>query len=292
MPKIKKNTCAVVGGLGFLGENIANELLLLNYEVKIIDKIKLNKKNYFQCDIKDYNKLKNLLSDCEFVFNFAGIADISEANEDPLKTINENIIGSSNIFDICSKSKVKRLFFASTLYVYSNAGGFYKTTKQSLENILEMYSRKYNLKFTILRYGSIYGANSQKWNGVYKYIEQAINKNKIICNGDGEEIREYIHVIDAAKLTIKAMSKEYENKFLTISGINSLKAKDLFIMISEILNKKIKIVYKKNLRSNEHYKTTPYNYLPKKSLKIVPNEFTDLGEGIIEIIEKNFTKNN
>ena len=65
------------------------------------------------------------------------------------------------------------------------------------------------------------------------------------------------------------MNKKYENQFLTISGINSLKAKDLFIMIGEILNKKIIVKYNKNLRSDEHYKTTPYNYIPKRSLKIV-----------------------
>ena len=63
-------------------------------------------------------------------------------------------------------------------------------------------------------------------------------------------------------------------------------------MIGEILNKNIKVKYNKNLRTDEHYKTTPYNYNPKRSLKIVPNEFIDLGEGLIEIIEKNFRKDN
>ena len=144
----------------------------------------------------------------------------------------------------------------------------------------------------MIRYGSIYGADSQNWNGIYKYVEQAVQKNKILCNGDGEEIREYIHVKDAAKITVKAMNKKYENQFITISGINSLKAKDLFTMISEILNKKIIFKYNKNLRTDEHYKTTPYNYIPKRSLKIVPSEFIDLGEGLIEIIEKNFRKKN
>ena len=292
MAKTKKIKCAVVGGLGFLGSNLVDELNQLNYDVKIIDNKNIKQKGYFKCDIKDYKSLKKILLGCDYVFNFAGIADISEANKDPIKTINENIIGSSNIFDICSKNKVKRVFLASTLYVYSNSGGFYKTTKQALENILETYSKNFKLKFTVLRYGSIYGADSQNWNGIYKYVEQAVQKNKILCNGDGEEIREYIHVKDAAKITVKAMNKKYENQFITISGINSLKAKDLFTMISEILNKKIIVKYNKNLRTDEHYKTTPYNYIPKRSLKIVPSEFIDLGEGLIEIIEKNFRKNN
>ncbi len=284
---MKRDKVAVIGGDGFLGSRVVAELKKHKYEVKVIDNLKEKKRDIINCDIKDYKKLKNLLLDCKYVFNFAGIADINESNEDPINTITNNIVGSSNIFDICSKLKVKRIFFASTLYVNSNSGGFYKSTKQCLENILETYSKNKKLKFTILRYGSLYGKNSQKWNGIYKYINQAINTNKIICNGDGEEIREYIHVDDAAKLSIKTMDKKYVNQYVTISGINSLKAKDLFVMIGEILNKKLKIIYKKNI-SGEHYKTTPYNFNPKRSLKIVPNEFIDLGEGLLEIIEKDF----
>ncbi len=112
MAKTKKIKCAVVGGLGFLGSNLVDELNQLNYDVKIIDNKNIKQKGYFKCDIKDYKSLKKILSGCDYVFNFAGIADISEANKDPIKTINENIIGSSNIFDICSKNKVKRVFLA------------------------------------------------------------------------------------------------------------------------------------------------------------------------------------
>ncbi len=288
MKKIKKNKFAVIGGAGFLGKQIAKELIELKYNVKIIDKIKINTKNSYVCDIMNYDKLKKILSDCDYVFNFAGIADIGESNKNPIKTIQNNLIGSTNVFDICAKLKVKRLFFASTLYVYSASGGFYKTSKQCLENILETYSTNFNLKYTVLRYGSVFGPSSQKWNGIYKYLEQAIKTSKIVCNGNGEEIREYIHVEDAAKLSIKSMDKKYVNKYLTISGVNSLKAKDLFTMIGEILNKKIKVTYKNNKKNKEHYKITPYNYIPKRSLKIVSNEFIDLGEGLLEVIEKDF----
>ncbi len=281
----KKKKCVIIGGNGFLGSHVANELIKNGYETKIIDiKKNSNFKNSVICDIKDYTKLKKELKGYPLVFNFAGIADIGEANRFPLKTINENIIGSSNIFQICSENKVERIFFASTLYVYSSSGGFYKSTKQSLENILETYNQHCNLNYTILRYGSIYGLKAQPWNGINKYISDAIKSNKIICNGSGEEIREYINVIDAAKLTIQTIEKKYKNTNVLISGLNSIKAKDLFVMIQEILRKKIKVKFNKLHRKDEHYITTPYNYVPKKSLKIVPQTYLDLGEGLLEII--------
>ena len=49
--------------------------------------------------------------------------------------------------------KVKRLIFASTIYVYSADGNFYKCSKQSSESFIEEYNKQYNLEFTILRYG-------------------------------------------------------------------------------------------------------------------------------------------
>ena len=107
-----------------------------------------------------------------------------------------------------------------------------------MENILETYNLNYNLKFTILRYGSVYGLNAQPWNGINKYINAALKSQKIVCNGNGEEIREYINVIDAAKLTVSTLSKKFENSYVTISGINSIKTKDLFVMLEEILQKK------------------------------------------------------
>jgi len=281
----KKIKCVVIGGNGFIGYHVAKQLELLGCYTKVIDlSSNANIKNLVVCDIKDYNKLKKELRGFDYVFNFAGIADIGEANKYPLKTINENIIGSSNIFEICAELKIKRVFFASTIYVYSKAGGFYKASKQALENILETYNLNYNLKFTILRYGSVYGLNAQPWNGINKYINAALKSQKIVCNGNGEEIREYINVIDAAKLTVSTLSKKFENSYVTISGINSIKTKDLFVMLEEILQKKITIKYQKSKRTNEHYLTTPYNFIPKKSVKIVPKEYIDLGEGLLEII--------
>ena len=80
------------------------------------------------------------------------------------------------------------------------------------------------------------------------------------------------------------MGKEYENLYVTISGVQSIKAKDLFVMIQEILQKRIKIKYSDLKRKKEHYITTPYNYTPRRSIKIIPKQYLDLGEGLLEVV--------
>ena len=78
------------------------------------------------------------------VFNFAALSDIEESIYNPLNTAQINIIGNINVAIACIKSKVKKLIFASTIYVHSKQGGFYKVSKQSSELFLEEFFKGTN----------------------------------------------------------------------------------------------------------------------------------------------------
>ena len=90
------------------------------------------------------------------VYHLAGISDIGDAMISPIKTSKINILGTLNILEGCVKFRVKRFIFASTIYVLSKQGGFYKASKQSSEIFIEEYNKIHKLNFTILRVGSIY----------------------------------------------------------------------------------------------------------------------------------------
>jgi len=111
----------------------------------------------------------------------------------------------------------------------------------------------------------------------------AIKEKKIIRRGDGEELREYIHVKDAARLSVDALNEKYNNKHLIITGNQQIKIKDLLSMIREIFNGEIEINFdlKKQLH---HYEITPYNYKPQVAQKITSDTFYDLGQGLLNLI--------
>ena len=88
------------------------------------------------------------------VFNFAALSDIEESIYNPLNTARTNIIGNINVAIACIKSKVKKLIFASTIYVHSKQGGFYKVSKQSSNCFWKNFS-KVQINYTILRFGTI-----------------------------------------------------------------------------------------------------------------------------------------
>lgn len=277
----------VFGGSGFLGSHTADALSDAGHTVTIFDITESEYINKNQSmivgNILDQKVVDKAVKGQDIVYNFAAMADIDEAYKKPLETIEKNIMGNTIILEACRKYKIKRFVFASTIYVYSNLGSFYRSSKQACELIIENYFDAFNLPYTILRYGSLYGPRSRGNNWIYKIIKQALNEGKITRHGDGEEIREYIHVKDAAKLSVKILENKYENRNVIITGTQPLKIKDLHMMVKEILGNKIELEFLPDV-SNTHYEITPYNYNPKVAQKLVSSEFHDLGQGLLECL--------
>ena len=176
------------------------------------------------------------------------------------------------------------------MYVYSSNGSFYRASKQAAEILIETYKENFGINYVFLRYGSLYGPRAQNWNGIRGFIKQVVEKGFLEYSGNGSEVREYIHVLDAAKLSVKVLDDEYKNRAVTITGQQSIKVSDMFAMIFEIAGKKVDIRYLNNLNDTSHYGITPYRYTPKISMKITPIEFFDLGQGILNIIEEIHSK--
>ena len=84
------------------------------------------------------------MEDCDFVYHFAGQPDIDSSSSGPTKTIQTNIMGTQNVLEAARRNNVKRVLFASTIYVYSELGSFYRVSKQACEKIIEEYQREFN----------------------------------------------------------------------------------------------------------------------------------------------------
>ncbi|MBF0557334.1 MAG: NAD(P)-dependent oxidoreductase [Nitrospirae bacterium] len=278
----------VFGGSGFLGSHVADALTEAGHGVTVYD---ITPSPHLQAsqkmivgDIMDEHLVNSVVKDNEIVYNLAGIADIGLASQRPFDAIKLNILGNTIIMEACRNARVNRIIFASSLYVYGKTGSFYRSTKQACELLLENYYEVYGLPYTILRYGSLYGPRADERNFIYKIIKQALQEKKIVREGDGEEIREYIHVYDAAKISVEVLSDEFMNQYVIITGNQQMKVKDLLNMVKEMLDNKIQIEYTAAL-NNYHYEITPYTFAPKMAKRVVSRTYLDLGQGIIECLK-------
>lgn len=279
----------VFGGSGFLGSHVADTLAEKKYEVVVFD-VKhsaylLNGQQMVIGDILDADAVDRVVKGCDYVYDFAGLADLDSASTRPVDTVMLNVVGTCNIMDACVKHKVKRFVYASSFYANSDKGGFYRCSKQAAEIYIEEYNRKYDLGYTILRYGSLYGPRSDENNGIRKMLEQALKNGKVKYSGSGEETREYIHVKDAAALSVQILQDEYTDKHIVLTGHDSYKIRDIIRVMGEILNKDIEAEYT-NQSSELHYDVTPYTYKPRSNYKLVNDLYHDLGQGLIECLEE------
>jgi UDP-glucose 4-epimerase len=121
-------------------------------------------------------------------------------------------MGTVYLLDAAEKAKIKRFVFASTAYAYSDLGYFYRCSKQLCEAYIETFHKLYGLEYTCLRYGSLYGPRADERDSIYKLVRQAVCDKKIVYHGTGQEIREFIHVIDAAKISVDILSSDFANQ--------------------------------------------------------------------------------
>ena len=279
----------VVGGSGFIGSHVADYLSDAGYQVTIYDKTKSlwlrNDQNIVYGDVQDSNKLNETIANAEVVYNFAALADLNQALKQPIKTINVNILGNLNVLEACRIHKVKRFIYASTVYVHSREGGFYRCSKQASEAYIEEYQKIYGLDYTILRYGSLYGPRADETNGLYRVVQSALKNGFVSYKGDVDAMREYIHVEDAARASVNALNDEFINESVVLTGQEPMKVIDMLKILSEILGFSPKTVKFSEDKYAGHYARTPYAYQPKLGKKYIPPIHVDLGQGLLQVID-------
>jgi UDP-glucose 4-epimerase len=277
----------IFGGCGFLGKQLAYALLKLNHNVTIFDqrreKFKIKNIKFISGNILNKNSVTRAAQKKDVVFNFAALSDIEESIQNPVGAANINIIGNMNIALACIKNKVKKLIFASTIYVHSDQGGFYKVSKQSSELFLEEFYKRFKLRYTTLRFGTIYGKSSSVKNGLKKVVFNALKNKKLEYSGSNKAQRRYLHVSDAVKACIKIINKKYDNKNVLITGKKIIKVRKILKILSKKLNLNKKFIFK-NQKGNGHYDSSPYTYKKMREEKLKFKTAISIEEGIDELI--------
>ena len=127
----------VLGGSGFLGSHVADQLILAGHDVRVFDRESSPwlhpDQEMIVGDLSDQYAMDEAIKGCDVVYNFAAIADLDEALSKPVETARINVLGNVQVLEACLKARIQRYIYASTVYVYSRDGGFYRCSKQAAE---------------------------------------------------------------------------------------------------------------------------------------------------------------
>lgn len=282
-----KSSAIVFGGSGFLGSHVADALSDAGHRVRIFDRVSSpwlrDAQEMVIGDLMDAEAVARATAGFDYVYNFAGVSDIDDARNRPRDTAMLNIVGNIHVLEAARTGGAKRFVFASTVYVYSESGSFYRASKQAAERFVETYQERYSLPYSILRYGSLYGRRADQRNGIYRFLKQAVENGKVHYEGAEDSMREYIHVADAARLSVRILEPEFANRHLVLTGHERMPVRNLMRMISEMLPGGVEVHYG-GKQGDGHYVMTPYAYNPRVGHKLVANDYVDLGQGLLDCI--------
>ncbi|MBN1405947.1 MAG: GDP-mannose 4,6-dehydratase [Candidatus Omnitrophica bacterium] len=265
----------ITGGLGMLGSTLAHELVRYNAKVTIVDAcIEPYGANIFNVqdirtlvdvnvvDIRDREAMKFLVKDKDIIFNFAAQVSHNDSINDPFFDADINYIGHLNMLESIRKynPRAKILFSGSRLQF----GQIEKTpvnetcplrpktpyalNKTAAENMYAYYYAVHGIPCVIFRISNSYGIRCQmkhsKYSIVNYFIRQAMEDKDLVVFGDGEQIRDYIYVMDLVEAFLLAAANNKVNgeTFNVGSGVGS-KFKDMVKSVVDIVGKgKIKHV--------------------------------------------------
>ena len=228
----------VTGGAGFIGSNLVDRLLDMNWEVVVIDNesAECNEKFYWndkadnhKLDICDYEFTRELYDGVDYVFHLAAESRLQPAIKNPINAVTKNAVGTCTVLQCAREADVKKVIYSSTSSAYglnkypnyetdpNDCLNPYSVSKVSGEELCKLYTQLYGLKTVIFRYFNVYGERSPT-TGQYApvigiFLRQKKSGESLTIVGDGEQRRDFVHVQDVVDANVMAALSDIEDNF-------------------------------------------------------------------------------
>ena len=247
----------VTGGAGFVGNYLVKLLVKNGHQVTVIDNLHKGKKEnldkvidkieFLNLDIQDYDSMEKNMQDIDGVFHQAALTVVQDSFKMPEEYHNVNVKGTENIFNIAHKNNFK-VVYASSSSVYGHQEKVpilenyekkpinpYGQTKLDDEILAEKYS-KLGVKIIGLRYFNIFGkGQTLEYAGVItKFLDRIREGKAPIIFGNGSQIRDFIHVEDIAAANYLGMISNVSNSHVNVGTGNSISILELAKLMIKI----------------------------------------------------------
>ncbi|WP_137598040.1 GDP-mannose 4,6-dehydratase [Paucilactobacillus kaifaensis] len=279
MDRISNSKVLITGGAGFIGSNLADTLIEDN-EIVVVDDLsmgkienlpKSNHLHFFEHSITDYEFMNKLLVEWEFdyIFLLAAVASVADTVKRPLETHEINQNANINILETIrvNRLSLKKLLFSSSAAVYGNDPELpkketspidplspYAIDKYATERFVIDYGELYGIPTVATRFFNVYGPKqnpSSPYSGVLSIIFNCVGKDAVFSlYGDGNQTRDFVFISDVVNTLVMLMVSNEEHKVYNVGTGVSISINQVIEEFENILNKKLKINYRK-IRSGD-----------------------------------------
>ena len=293
--KIKKNAILIIGGTGFIGFNLAKNCVKHGLNVFSLSTSKpkklkkLNKVKYIIGDIKNFNKLKEVLRNIEFDFivNCGGHVNHKNKNQE---IYDSHYRGCVNLYNFFKGQNIKSFIQIGSSSEYGDSKvphkenylckpkGTYGRYKLRSTNFLLRQYKKNKFPTVILRFYQVYGPYQDFNRFISQLFKASIKKEKFLTS-TGEQLRDFLFIDDAIDAIIKAiLSNRSKGEIINIGYGLAIKLKKVMEMVKE-KNKYLDPDYSRvKIRTDEKMSSYPSILKAKKILNWAPK--TSIKKGI------------
>lgn len=242
----------VTGGAGFIGSHVVDKLRDKGIEVRVYDMIMPTYRKdieYYQGSLLDLDALRMALDRIDVIFHLGAVADVKDVYEEPHYSEAINVRGTINVLEATRRSDIKKVIYASTIWVYSDCAEesvdettplpppshLYTATKLASEYYCLTYSKLYDIGTTILRYGIPYGPRARPGAVIPVFVAKALGGEPLTIAGEGSQYRKFIYVEDLAEGNVLALKSIAKNKIYNLEGKEKVTIKQVAETIQKIL---------------------------------------------------------
>jgi UDP-glucose 4-epimerase len=225
----------VTGGAGFIGSHIAERLVGLGEDVRVLDNLSTgsldnlahlgNRVQFVEGDLQDATVVSRAVEGVDVVFHQGALASVPRSIAHPLDTHHACVTGTVTLLDACRKSGVRRVVYAASSSAYGNSPIMPKTETQlpaplspyaaaklAGELYLEAFAASYNLETVRIRYFNVFGPR-QDPNSPYSaviplFISALLNDRQPTIYGDGEQSRDFTYVANVVSANLLAANAQ------------------------------------------------------------------------------------
>ena len=260
----------VTGGSGFIGSHVVDKLRAAGHEPVIYD---LRPSPWHNGDpthptpaqptvdtvlgsITDREALERALHSCDAVAHLAAVADVNDVHAEPEDAERVNARGTVAVLEACRRAGVKRIVYASTIWVYSDCedetvdedtllpapSHLYTSTKLAGELYCKAYQELYGIDYTILRFGIPYGPRAREAAVIPAFVNKALKGEPLTLAGDGGQSRRFVYVEDLAEGVALGLNDVGRNRVYNLASDENVTIKQIAVRVQELLGD-VEIVY-------------------------------------------------
>ena len=291
----------ITGGSGFIGTHVINALKT-KHDIVVFDraKPKIEGIKFVSGNIIN-DSTKEVFEKCDAVIHLAAAVGVKITEEDPVLTLDTNILGTKNVLEACRANKIKKIILASSSEVYGEPLKTpieesdpvipitnYGASKVAAEEYVKAYSANFGIKYSILRFFNAYGPGQSKDFVMPEFVSKASENEPIVIHGSGSQIRAFCHVSDIANGISLAIDNG-DNEIMNIGNdAEPITIFELAKKIVSITNSKSSIQFVPFVDSNRKRRKEIINRIPdiRKARRILSYEPSiSLNDGIISVLK-------